>query len=442
MHRLLLCAVVLAGICCLAAGNLQSWFLVPVGRAGAYPGQAEIIAVEPGITRYFQSGAAATVLVLMGLFFRRDGRRHIEVMCAAACVVALLAYPHCVMSWEPELSARAAWLQSQHEDLTWYGGDIFKAHEYKYLPLKTRLYFVDEPRHIAVLKLPTWSIREIGIHRLPYLVEWLGYTNTFCQFAGRGWMLAVAGSSALLLGTLFRHGKVEVSRIRIAVRTFALVSFAFSVFAWSWPLVSSRSLAAAARHTHRGRYWKAIDELQCAGRRWPLVCEDTWYVAQRGLLEDRVGINSPYARLYRGQLLERGGFHTQAAAQYQEVASRAPRFSAVRRESCRGLLRLAVRNLNSGSEQTAARDLERVVNMEPCNIKAMFALQLAYLRSGKQQELERITEQFRATYKFLRFPDKRIVLASADERAFQSLFQQSKVEASLDHYRKMKQPTS
>lgn len=442
MHRLLLWSVVLTGICCLAVCNYENWFLVPVATVGSPSGQAAIMAAEPHITRYFRGGASAMVLVLMGLFFRRGGRWHLEVIFAATCVVALLAYPYCVISWESRLSARAAWLQSQHEDLTWFGGDIFKSHEYRSLPLKTRLYVVDQPRQIAVLKLPTWSIQEIGIHRLPYLVQWLGYTNTFCQFVGMGWMLAVGGSCALLLGTLFRNGKVEVARIRSAVRTLTLVSLASSIAAWTWPLNSSRNMAAAARYTHRGQYHQAIDELQRAGQRWPLVCEDTWYVAQRGLLENRVGINSAYSRLYRGQLLERGGFHAQATAKYQQVVSASPRFSAVRREACRGLLRLAVRELNSGSDMTAARDLGCVVAMEPCNIKAMFALQLAHMRDGNRQAFDDVAKQFQATYAFLRFPNKRIVLAAAEERAFHSSYQEGEVDEALDHYHKMKNPRS
>ena len=72
----------------------------------------------------------------------------------------------------------------------------------------------------------------------------------------------------------------------------------------------------------------------------------------------------------------------------------------------------------------------------------MFALQLAHMRDGNRQAFDDVAKQFQATYAFLRFPNKRIVLAAAEERAFHSSYQEGEVDEALDHYRKMKNPRS
>ena len=125
------------------------------------------------------------------------------------------------MVWQPELTARATWLHIQHENLTWFGGDLFRGQELQANPTQMRTYLSDSPRQVAVMKLPAWKWSETGLHQLGSLLEWLGYTNTFCQFVGSGWSLAVAGTFCLALTSVFQANRFEVARFRTAVQSVA-----------------------------------------------------------------------------------------------------------------------------------------------------------------------------------------------------------------------------
>ncbi len=318
---------------------------------------------------------------------------------------------------QPSLTARAAWLQVQHENLTWLGGDIFRNQELERAPSQMDLYLSDTPRQVAVLDLPSWSPWDAGLHSLPSLVEWLGFTNTFCQFVRRGWWLALLGMSCLLLYTLFENGRASMLRMRWAVRTMLWAGCLAAVVAWIPPLRASTILSRAAASTQRGDHDQARRCLIAAGQTWHPLREDTWYIVQRGLTEFRLGTGSPYAKYHAARACEEARQFEVAVDAYRDLAQNRRVPSPIRREACRGVLRHAVRAVNAGNWEQAVRGVRLVLEVEPYNIKALYALHLCYVHVGDGAALRDVSMQLARVYAYLNYPDKQIVLGKSNELA-------------------------
>jgi tetratricopeptide (TPR) repeat protein len=418
MHRFLLTTMTLGGALCMVASSRLPWYRIPVaGDRTAFAEFPTIQAASSPVESIFHVAAVLIVLATAAIWFALPQRRQWSVACAAGGLVFLLLFPHFQIAWQPTMSAQASWLQIQHENLTWFGGDIFRGQEQLPSPSRQNLYLSDSPRQIAVMKLPTWSLQELGLHRLRSLTEWLGYTNAFCQFMSAGWPLAVLGNGLILVATFFDRQRVKVLRIRMAVQSLGVMGLAAAAVGWYWPLHASSQLACAAQATQRGDHVQGLACLKKAARCWPPLKEDTWYVAQLGLTEHLVGVKSANSHLHVARMLERDQQFALALTAYRELVTTEAPGSAVGREACRGLLRHSIRSLNSGQLEQAKNGLRYVLRHEPCNIKALYGLHVIYRRLDDLESLRQVQTQLAHVYQHLSFPDRKIVLGKSRELA-------------------------
>lgn len=413
MHRFALSAVLVVSVAGLLGSWLWPWLLVPGAASGAPP----VIGGEyPDCQVLFQVVCGCYGLAAIASSFWRPWDR-VAVVRASLGLCSVLFFPYCQMASQPSLTARAAWLHVQHENLTWLGGDIFRNQELEQSPSQMDLYLSDTPRQVAVLDLPSWSPLDAGLHSLPGLVEWLGFTNTFCQFVRRGWWLALLGMSCLLLYTLFENGRASMLRMRWAVRTMLWAGCLGALVAWIPPLRASAMLSRAAASTQRGDHVHARRWLAAAGQTWNPLREDTWYIVQRGLTEFRLETGSPYANYHAARAREEVRQFDLAVDAYRNLAQDRTVPSPIRREACRGVLRHAVRAVNAGNWEQAVRDLRLVLEVEPYNIKALYALHLCYIHVGNGAALRDASLQLASVYSYLNYPDKQIVLGKSNELA-------------------------
>ena len=329
---------------------------------------------------------------------------------------------------DPEVSAPASWLESQHENLTWLGGDLSVSMEQAQVNWKDRSYVVDPPATIRVVPRPDLRLCTIGLNDLPSLLKWLGYTNSFCQFTARGWFLALVGGGCLVSGSVWQDDRLSVPRLKTAVLSLGFWVVSGCVVAWSLVVVATQELDLAAESAARGDYLKALQHLEQAESVYPACSYDSDYVIQRGIFEQLTEHGSSYHRLLELVLAERKGHYLQAEAGYSRLLSDPDEHVAIRREACRALLRSAIHAFNAGMDEQATSQLEQVLANEPCCLKANYVLQLVYLRSGRSADLVPLVDQLEATYARFRFPNKHVVLAAAHQNASLLAFQESDLE--------------
>lgn len=440
LNQLLILGNALFGLVGLGLSARISWFAVPVASQGSAAGLPHIEAIEPWVTYFYQGGAFITMLLLAVSWLWSREWNLASVSIACVWLIVVFAYPYLVMVHDPPIAAQATWLHTQHNNLIWLGGDINTSHEFSTHAWKDHVYVVDAPQQVAVIKLPSWSPLEIGLDRLSHLVEWLGYSNVFCQFVGKGWLLAFMGGGAMLLSTFFHQGHADYNRAGYAIGLLSILGAIFCVLAWSIPFLASQSLSKAGQHTVHGRYDLALGELDRVANQLPVLQEDTYYVAQRALLEHQLGHDTLFAKLHHATLLEREALYQQSLNGYREVISHAPIGSALRREASRALLRFAVHSMNSGDNTQAVEQLEELLALEPCNLKAIYMLQIAYLRCGKTRELYDLVDHLYETCSYLQFPTKRILLATVQQHATYAAMLDDDIDETWARWTKMRRP--
>ena len=414
---------------------------VPSGFTTKPDGKVTCTTLRPRSAIPFRVSCLAFAVVIAGghVWHRRTSDR--KAMLSAAVLAVQLFFPSVVMAWEPTLSARANWLHIQHENLTWLGGDLFTNLEYSRVSWKDRVYLVDTPRQINVVRMPSSGLGAFQFGRLATWFETLGYSNRFCQFVKPGWIAAVFGMMLLILGECLPGGRLNRRRISLAATT-GVATFLVGVLLVAIPVVTAaRQLERAHRATALGLDNEAEMYLDRAVRALPSLGEDTFHIAQKGLLDFRRGhTNTPAGRLFHANLLERRGRYAQAMEEYQDLVARSPKTSAVHREALRAILREGTMALNAGRSDNAITWLEQVLREDPCNLKANYALQLAYLRNGRRVDLERLVRRIEATYAHFQMPTKSIVLASSHENEMFAALREHDLDATFRFSIKAKNP--
>lgn len=441
MHRLASYVTAAFAAILLLLALIKPWMSVP---ARIVTGPGDVIRCEADRPRAALPFRAAclgfsAVMGLGHLFHRRTSDR--KAMLAAAFLASQLLFPFAVMALEPKLSASANWLHIQHENLVWLGGDLPTNLEAGRRSWKEGVYLVDTPRQINVIRIPSSGLGAFQFGRLMTWFETLGYSNRFCQFVNRGWIAALSGTTLLIAAECLPKGRLNRRRVSRALGAFAAASFLGLVVSVTPVVLCSLEVERCRDAAARGRYDEADRALRSAGRVLPALREDTFYVAQRGLLDYRRGrLDTPEGRLFRANLLERQGRYAQSMVEYQALSAPAFRGSATHREAVRAVLRAAIHALNGQRNDLAADWFEQVLREEPCNLKANYGLQLAYLRTRRRAELESLVRRLAAVYAYFQMPTKQIVLASSYENALLSAFRDHDVAAAAGFADKAKKP--
>ena len=420
-----------SGVLLLLGSLTLHWFGVPTARMTS--GTLTIVTVEPGATLVCKL-ACLGALLCVGRLRRRVASRGPRAAILTLLLVALLFFPSLAMTWTPALAARASWLNTQHENLSWLGGDIFNEQEYKDVGWKRQLYVVDAERQVGVFRLPNWSPYMIQWGRLSDLMEWLGYSNRFCQFVCKGWFAAMAGILCLLLSLCRGPEGLRYPVARASGFTGLSALALGAAMALAPPLLSGWLMMQARHATHRGDRPEALRWLERSALVLPAIRQDTYFVAQQGLLEHALGRDTPAARLYAAQRLDRQGFDAQARARYERLIGDTPDESPVQREAVRAILRMGIDDLNSGSTAPAIATLLYVLEREPCNLKALYVLQLAGLRASRFDLVRMGAGRMIEVYRRFDTLTKDPILAACNENLAAAAFLEGHLDEALSFH--------
>ncbi len=162
--------------------------------------------------------------------------------------------------------------------------------------------------------------------------------------------------------------------------------------------------------------------MDLATRLVPVLGQSSDLALQRGLLESRLGRDTPRASLYRAKVLSASGMTDEAESILGTIVVTDLATGAVRREALRGLLRRGIRQLNSGENARAVQSLETVLRADPCNLKGNYVLQLGYLRARRFDSLRELGVRMRETYRYFGDETKLPVLAATQENAAYAAF--------------------
>jgi hypothetical protein len=269
----------------------------------------------------------------------------------------------------------------------------------------------------------------------------LGYTDSFCQFVGAGWFVAIVATLGLLAAGWSEDGVIQPGRIKTSVRFGLAAGLVCTLAALTPVLVVAVKVAAAREATARGEYETAAAHLDGAAAAFPLLNKDCVFAIQRGLLDWRLGrLDSPQARIYRAELYERQGQDAVAEHDYRDIMTSVERDTPVHHEACLGLLRIGIVALNTGHSNRATELIETVLEQEPCNIKANFALQLAYLRTSRRSELEQLVKRVERIYARYQFPTKMLIVSFSHENAKLAAYLAGDLEDAIIHDFRAKHP--
>lgn len=413
LNQLLFLMMTLAGVAAVTIGVQQPWFSVPIAPPEGANSFSDIISSTPGCTIFFKAAAAIGIVLLAASWLWKCNWTGGSSSIACLLILLPLAYPYFVMVRSPNVSADAAWLQMQHDNLTWLGGDIYLNAEFGSKGWRSKSYIVDAPRQLAVVTLPSWSPWQMGLHRTEDLMQWLGFSNSFCQFAGHGWSLVIIGSFLLFLATLKKGNELDYQRAGAAIGLFTITAAIAAVVGWSLPFRASQEINLAAELSTQQKYAEASIHLEKAVSILPVLGQDTFYTAQRGVLDRRLGIKSEYASLQRARSLESDGRFDQAITILKSIADSDD--PAIRREALRGVLRFAIQDFNCARFELSAKRFSFVLKRNPCDVKLIYLIQLQGIRESRIDRVGEMRDWMYAASGKFNFGTKKILRAVAQQ---------------------------
>lgn len=438
LNRLLFFAVSLAGFAALALSLQQTWFGVPVAPPEGANSYHDIILSTPACTIIFKALLAVAAILMVSSWLWKRQWTFVSAAIASVMMLIPLCFPYFVLTQSPQLSADAAWLQMQHDNLTWLGGDIYLNAELAAKGWRSKAYIVDAPRQLSVVSLPSWSPSEFGLHRTENLLEWLGYSNAFCQFVGRGWSLAIVGSFLLFLSSLQQQGRLIFNRAGAALVLFSTIALLAAITGWTRPFLASQQIRMAAELSSNGDNAAANEHLNNAVSLMPVLGQDTFYVSQRGILDKRLGIQSEYASLQTARGHESNGRFDQAWDILIDLANSDD--VAIQRESNRGILRFAIQDYNSARFELSSERFALVLRRYPCDVKLIYLMQLQAIREARIERVNELRDWMYEACRYLNFGTTKVLRASAQQHAATAVGFGDDPNAIWDAQRKAKRP--
>lgn len=384
----------------------KPWLAVPVGVGGETSDSA--------LTIYFKIGIGVFFLIY---FILSKGKLHLHRL-AYLSVFGLLVslwYPSWVTMRDSRVMGDAAWLQQQHDNLTWLGGDVYRAHSERSGGWGEGVNAQDPPSRLALYRPPEGSLSP---ERITDWIWWLGYGPAFTQFVGKGWFLAVFGfflALVCLIGFSWRRrlGEARVLLRRLLSRSGVLALLLLSVNVVILA-VSGRALDRSKAFLAQGDYEASEVFLEKAVRWLPSLICDSGVLRQRDYLALKNGRESASFSLYSINQFEEEGYYARARDLLGQQAERWDRLPPeVTRELLRHEVRVAVNEMNSGRYEQAGARLDRVMEAYPHVLQARFHRQLIALHTGELEVCREMNLEIMQLYEKFKSKNKRGVIAAS-----------------------------
>ena len=407
----------------LSLSLLVPWFRVPVSVREDLNGNCTVVLSQPESTIIFKGLVLTALLIACFVAYRRRRARVANwpaplIICGSSLLAVLgIAYPSLTMQRCAEISAHAGWLQAQNYSLTLPTGDTYRAQEFAHdqgqglVNIATLL-----PRAFEALPTPVAvnSFSDLRLSRLEELLMWLGLSPSFCQFIYRGWFCGIFGAF-LLVVSFMRTGRGKV-RLPPSVPLLLIGGTFLACVLCLIPIVmAGRDLLSAQKAVAEERLSDALHYLDRVEVWVPVLAYNTDVIYQRAWLENKLGIHSDAAQLFSAIREEEEGFSSRAALHYSE-ALRGKSDGPFRGEAYRGALRLAIEDFNAGLTDRAGERFKELQAIDSSSVKVNYALQLAYFRIYRKEELEREVARFEALYGCFQSLEKSGLIASAHRR--------------------------
>jgi len=404
LQRALYIIAILVALLMILSGFFFYWFSLP---------ESLLVKESSRVERVYQILCLIVSLSIIIFYFldKTSWRARVSKL-LTYFLLFLFLFPFLLQTFSPNSVSRAAWLNSQHQNLSWLGGDIYTTQEYASYSFKNKLFVVDSPRDIGVFAFPYWNSETFSLGVISELVNWLGYSNHFCQFAKKGFFLSILGSLLLLILCLRRGSSIDFrlgSKLLKANSKLALLSVGFVA---ALVLASGFFVSLAQQRAMRGEYQESRDMLLLAGRFLPVLASNSSFVYQLGLLDTKLGINSEYGQVFNAKSRLESGKELQALDVIEPLIDSG---SAAGREARRLLTRIAIEKVNSDKLTQAETHISRVLKREPSAIKANYVAQLISLRRENLGSLAALLRVQREVYSYFNTRGKKTVLASGYE---------------------------
>lgn len=335
-----------------------------------------------------------------------------------------LIFAHLVVVDEAALSHQAAWVVSQHDGLTWLGGDIYTAREYEPAGGGLDLMIKDPPQILGVVPLPHRSADLAILHDW---FEWMGLGSPFTTFKVKGWGFLMVGSIFVMVGAMATRRSQSDDQLSPALVSFGLRAAGLPVLLFLSFVGTRAWLAAGALQDARAlgdnaRYAEAAQRIERAMKHLPCIGYDTGLLLQLGLYHYQSRQITPAARYFRAVRLESANLKTQAEAIYASLTNAS--HEAIRREAHRALFRLGIIDFNSGQETEALRLTEAFIQAFPALPKARYVRFLLAMRLGEVDVAYQCHRDLYTIAKGIGLGEKRAYLSSGHQHLGELAFSQ------------------
>ncbi len=424
MLRALYIASTALGFILLLLSGIYPWFEIP--KNADFQGASNTEALY----RIFIT--ILTLILIFQILIRKEFSRERISHTLNFLILFLFVFPFLQQYFSPNLLAKASWLNIQHENLSWLGGDVYTTQEYTRYNFKNKLLVVDSPRDIATFPLPYLNSDTFSLGTISEALSWAGFSNHFCQFAKKGYFLAWLGTLLLSLLLCRQNEVIDLKLIKKNLKqTCLLLSCSAGVIL---TLVASTSffISKAENDAKKGYYLSSKRNLLRASSTFPLIAKNSSFILQLGLLDLKLNQNSPYSQIYQAK-----SFIDRAQGYLAEelLLGLIEGTSSTNREARRLLTRVSIDKINSNQIADARNILDKVLYHEPDAIKANYIAQLVTLRESDIKKLRGLVARQKQTYQSFNTKGKKTVLASANENLAFLELQESKLDQALETWR-------
>ena len=216
--RLVLACVVLGSLGALTLASKKPWWRVPNGFEVADDGSIKATVEEPPVALLYKKGCRLLIVSLVLLAISGRMARQLLRQIITSALTATLLFPYFITVWQPGASARAAWLQRTGEPDLARGRYLHERRVHRHSAQVGRLPSRHAEESLDLRPTAEPNAWDLDLNRLPDLLDWLGYTEPFCEFIGKGSIFAILGLSGLLTAACVADREVHRERITHAAR--------------------------------------------------------------------------------------------------------------------------------------------------------------------------------------------------------------------------------